>query len=142
MGEAFEVDPYKLTLALWQAAEKRGAQLINREVTAITEQSNRVIGVTTKEGFIPADAVVAAAGPWNYALLSDIGVHVPLAPLKGQILRLDAPEPPLRVSLWWDSNYATTKTDGLTWVGTTEEEVGYDDRTTDTARDVIIFIGH
>ena len=138
VGEAFEVDPYKLTLALWQAAEKRGAQLINREVTAITEQSNRVIGVTTKEGFIPADAVVAAAGPWNYALLSDIGVHVPLAPLKGQILRLDAPEPPLRVSLWWDSNYATTKTDGLTWVGTTEEEVGYDDRTTDTARDVII----
>jgi glycine oxidase len=44
----------------------------------------------------------------------------------------------VRVSLWWDTDYATIKSDGLLWVGTTEEEVGFDDRTTSAARDRII----
>jgi len=51
---------------------------------------------------------------------------------------LNAPDPPLKISLWWDTDYATTKSDGLTWIGTTEEEVDFDDRTTDAARDRII----
>jgi len=81
---------------------------------------------------------VAAAGPWSADLLGAVGVDVPVSPLKGQIVRLDAPDPPIKLSLWWDHDYATTKDDGLTWIGTTEEEVGFDDRTTDDARDRII----
>jgi glycine/D-amino acid oxidase-like deaminating enzyme len=44
----------------------------------------------------------------------------------------------VKVSLWWDTDYATTKEDGLLWVGTTEEEVGFDDHTTEAARDRIV----
>ena len=137
-GYAFELDPYKLTLSLWQAAEERGAQLVNREVTGIAVESGRVTGVVTEEGTIESDTVVAATGPWSAGLLASVGVEVPVSPLKGQILRLDAPGPPMKPSLWWDTDYATTKSDGLMWVGTTEEEVEFDDRTTDEARDRII----
>lgn len=138
VSEAYEVDPYKLTLALWQTAEQQGARLVNREVTAIAVSGGRVSGVATKDGVTDADAVVVAAGPWSSMVLEDVGVSAPVTPLKGQIIRLDAPGPALKVSLWWDHDYATTKTDGLLWVGTTEEEAGFDDGTTDAARDRII----
>jgi glycine/D-amino acid oxidase-like deaminating enzyme len=138
IGEAFELDPYKLTLSLWQAAESRGAQMVNREVSEISVAGNRVTGVVTEGGVFEADVVLAAAGPWSGGLLGALGVEVPVSPLRGQIIRLHAPSPPIKLSLWWDHDYATTKSDGLTWIGTTEEEVGFDDRTTDDARDRII----
>ena len=138
IGEAFELDPYKLTLSLWQAAESLGAQMVNREVLEISVAGNRVTGVVTEGGVFEADVVVAAAGPWSGGLLGALGIHVPVSPLRGQIIRLDAPSPPMKLSLWWDHDYATTKSDGLTWIGTTEEEVGFDDRTTDEGRDRII----
>jgi glycine/D-amino acid oxidase-like deaminating enzyme len=137
-GDAYEVDPYKLTLSLWQAAEERGAQMVNREVSSIEVNGDRVSGVIVNGELVESDAVVAAVGPWSAEMLAGVGVDVPISPLRGQILRLDAPGPPLRVSLWWDTDYATSKSDGLLWVGTTEEEVGFDDRTTDDARDQII----
>jgi glycine/D-amino acid oxidase-like deaminating enzyme len=137
-GEAYEVDPYKLTLSLWQAAEQRGAQMVNREITEIAVSGGRVTGVVAGDQTFEADAIVAAAGPWSSQLLAGVGVDVPVSPLKGQILRLDAPGPPMKISLWWDTDYATSKDDGLLWVGTTEEEVGFDDRTTNAARDRII----
>ena len=138
IGEAFELDPYKLTLSLWQAAESLGAQMVNREVLEISVAGNRVTGVVTEGGVFEADVVVAAAGPWSGGLLGALGIDVPVSPLRGQIIRLDAPSPPMKVSLWWDHDYATTKSDGLMWIGTTEEEVGFDDRTTDEGRDRII----
>jgi glycine oxidase len=137
-GESYEVDPYRLTLAIWQAAESHGARIVNRNVTAITVVGDRVSGVIADEQAFGADAVVAAAGPWSSELLTDVGVDVPISPLKGQIIRLNAPGPALKASLSWDTDYAMTKPDGLTWIGTTEEEVGFDELTTEEARDRII----
>jgi glycine oxidase len=137
-GEAYEVDPYKLTLSLWQMAEQRGAVMVNREVTDIAVNGDRVSGVVTSGETFEADAIVVAAGPWSTSMLAELGVEIPVTPLKGQILRLDAPGPPLKTSMWWDEDYATSKSDGLLWIGTTEEEVGFDDLTTDAARDRII----
>jgi len=137
-GTSYEVDPYKLTLSLWQAAEENGAKMVNRGVTEITVSGGRVTGVVTDDGLTEADAVVSAAGPWSAEILAGVGIEIPVYPLKGQILRLDAPGPPMKMSLWWDTDYATTKDDGLMWVGTTEEETHFDDRTNDEARDLII----
>ena len=66
-----------------------------------------------------------------------IGVPIEVRPLKGQILRLQAPGPPVVCSVGWGHNYATTKPDGLLWAGTTEEEAGFDEETTPAARDEI-----
>jgi len=138
VGESYEVDPYKLTLALWQAAEQLGAVIVNRNVTDIAVAGDRVSGVVTDDQVFEADSVVVAAGPWSSEMLAGLGLTVPVSPLKGQIIRLAAPDPPIKLSLWWDTDYATSKSDGLLWIGTTEEEVGFDDRTTEEARDRII----
>ena len=63
---------------------------------------------------------------------------LPIAPLKGQIIRLRAPGPPILVSLSWGADYATTKQDGLVWTGSTEERVGFDDRPTPEGRDTVL----
>jgi glycine oxidase len=59
-------------------------------------------------------------------------------PLKGQILRLRAPGPPLEYSAGWAKHYATTKTDELLWTGATEEDAGFDETPTTDGRDRII----
>tara|TARA_Y100001934_G_C12379877_1_gene791689 strand:- start:3535 stop:4659 length:1125 start_codon:yes stop_codon:yes gene_type:complete len=138
LGGAYDLDPYKFTLAIWQAAESLGANLVNLAVEGIAIKDGLAIGVRTSDLIIPADVVVIAAGPWTGGILNECGIFVPVSPLRGQILRLDAPDPPLKISFWWDKDYATSKPDGLVWVGTTEENVGFDAQTTEKARDLII----
>ena len=136
LGDSYEVDPYTLTLSMWQAAEKLGAKLVNRSVTAISTDGD---GVTVEAGGekVSAGSVIVAAGPWSGSLLETCGIQVPVMPLKGQIVRLQAPGPEMRVSLWWNGDYAGSKPDGLMWCGTTEERVGFDENITTPARDKI-----
>ncbi len=134
-----EVEPYKFTLALWQAAEKAGAVMRNAEVTGVTRKAGNISGVVLSSGeVIEAGAFVLAAGPWMGKATEWLGVDMPISPLKGQILRLQAPGDPLAVSLSWAHNYATTKPDGLIWCGTTEERVGFDETPTAYGRDTIM----
>jgi glycine/D-amino acid oxidase-like deaminating enzyme len=63
---------------------------------------------------------------------------VPVYPLKGQIVRLRLPGIPLEARFSWRSDYFATKSDGMIWAGTTEEKVGFDEKTTEAARDTII----
>ncbi len=76
-------------------------------------------------------------GPWSAEASAWLGVPIEVRPLKGQILRLQAPGPPVTCSVGWGHNYATTKPDGLLWAGTTEEEAGFDEETTAAARDEV-----
>ena len=46
--------------------------------------------------------------------------------------------PPVTCSVHYASNYAGQKADGLTWIGTTEERVGFDNEPTMEARERII----
>jgi len=134
-----EVEPYKFTLALWQAAERAGAVMRNAEVTGVTRAAGNISGVVLGTGeVIEAGAFVLAAGPWMGKATEWLGIDMPISPLKGQILRLKAPGDPLAVSLSWSHNYATTKPDGLLWCGTTEERVGFDETPTAYGRDTIM----
>jgi len=132
-----EVEPYKLTLALWQAAERRGATLRYGTVTGLPHRGGRVTGVMVGDEPLEADAVVIAAGPWTGDAAEWLGIDLPVSPLKGQILRLRAPGPPLAAALWWGGDYADSKSDGLVWSGTTEERVGFNENPTPDGRDQI-----
>ena len=133
-----DVEPYRFSLALAQAAEGLGAKLRHGTVSGLRRESGRVKAVVLESGDVPCDAVVLAMGPWS-GLASDwLGTPIKVRPLKGQIIRLRAPGPPLRCSVGWAGGYATTKPDGLVWAGTTEEDVGFDENTTTDARDSIM----
>jgi len=132
-----EVEPYKLTLALWQASERRGAVLRYGTATGLLRRGSRVSGLAVDGDPIEAEAVIIAAGPWTGQASRWLGVNLPVSPLKGQIIRLRAPGPPLAAALWWGGDYADSKSDGLIWAGTTEERVGFDENPTPRARDRI-----
>ena len=139
---ASDVEPYRLTVALAEAAERRGAAFRTGEVTAIHVADGRVAGVSVASAAgserVPCGAVVVAMGPWSAAAGEWLGAPLPVRPLKGQILRLRAPGPPYEISVGHGGNYAMTKpSDGLVWCGTTEEDAGFDESRSTEARDAI-----
>ena len=131
------VEPYRLVLALTRAAENLGVTVRHGRAIGLRRQDGRVRGVLLEREVIACSAVVLALGPWSREISAWIGVPIEVRPLKGQILRLQAPGPPVECSVGWGHNYATTKTDGLLWAGTTEEEAGFDEESTTAARDEI-----
>ena len=133
-----DVEPYRLAVALTQAAEDLGATVRHGRVTGLRRNGERLLGVTLEDGEVACRHVVLAMGPWSGEASAWLGVPVPVRPLKGQILRLRVPGPAYRYSIGWQGNYATTKPDGLVWAGSTEEEVGFDESTTEPARDEIM----
>ena len=134
-----EVEPYRLVLAMAQAAERNGAVIRHGRVTGLRQDGGRVVGVNVEQGeHVSCTAVVLAMGPWSEEAATWLNTPVPIRPLKGQILRLRAPGAPYHYSAGWNGNYAITKTDGLVWSGTTEEEVGFDERPTHEARELIM----
>ena len=135
---AGSVEPYRYTLAAAQAGEKVGVEMALRRVTGLLTQGDRCRGVTFEGGQLEADAVVLAMGPWTEEASSWCQFPIPVAPLKGQILRLQLTGEPLRTSLHWGGSYAASKSDGLVWAGTTEERAGFDEDTTTWGRDKVM----
>ena len=133
-----DVNAQRLTLALAMGAEQRGARIVKGTVTGLSREFGRVRGVTLDEGEIECDRVVVATGPWSEAASGWLGVPIRMQPWKGQILRLRLPGPPIRTSVGGGDHFASTKPDGLTWVGPTFEDAGIDETTTDWARDEIM----
>lgn len=132
-----DVEPYRLVLALTRAAENLGASVRHGRVIGLRRQGSQVTGVVLERGEIACHMVVLALGPWSAETSAWLDLPINVRPLKGQILRLQAPGPPVTCSVGWGHNYATTKPDGLLWAGTTEEEAGFDEESTPQARDEI-----
>ena len=131
------VEPYLLVLALTRAAERLGVTVRHGRVVGLRRDSERVTGVVLEREVLSCATAVLALGPWSAEASHWTGVPIEVRPLKGQIIRLQAPGPPIECSVGWGHNYATTKTDGLVWAGTTEEEAGFDEESTLAARDEI-----
>ena len=145
MGAAYtegvaDVDPYRLVLALVQACEKMGVEIQHGEFTGINVTSKTITSINTKTKTIPCSSLVLAMGPWMKNVSDWIGISVPIRPLKGQIIKLNVPDVSIGYSVGWQGNYACTKLDDLLWVGTTEEDVGFENTPTNDARDWIISI--
>src|SRR3989442_7993135 len=131
------VEPYRLVLALTRAAERLGVRVRHGRAIGLRRDGGRVTGVVLEREVLSCAAAVLALGPWSAEASGWIGAPIDVRPLKGKILRLQAPGPPVACSVGWGHNYATTKTDGLLWAGTTEEEAGFDEESTPEARDEI-----
>ena len=131
------LESHSYTQALARGAKEHGATIRQARVHGLRRPGAN-LEVGAEDGPIEAERVVLAMGPWAEAAREWLGLPIPVYPLKGQILRLELPGPPLQRSLHHGDNYVGSKPDGLVWAGTTEEEVGFDDRPTEEARAKIL----
>lgn len=84
-----------LVRALAEGARIEGADV--REGVAVTgflRDGEDVVGVTTSDGDVAADAVVAAAGVWTPLLLGPLGIDLPVGAERLQVIATE-PLPPL-----------------------------------------------
>ena len=118
--ESAQLDSYRLTLALAQAAERLGAEIHLREVISLLVDGSRVMGVRTASGETHCDVVVLAVGAWASAFSEDLRFPVPVRPLKGErlLLRYDGPPLPVLISSP-KRGHMISRLDGLLSVGST-----------------------
>ncbi|MBI3046749.1 MAG: glycine oxidase ThiO [Acidobacteria bacterium] len=114
--------------ALVDAAVSRGVQLSVARAQRIARVNGRV-AVETAEGTLAADAVVLAAGSWSGGIPVDAAA-APVRPVRGQLLQLRLPRPPLSRVVWGSGGYVVPWEDGGVLVGSTVEEVGFDESVT------------
>jgi glycine oxidase len=131
---------YRFVLALATAAERQGMVMRHGEVVGLEGQAGRVTGVRLRHGeTLPAEAVVLAMGPWSQQVASWVGVHIPVYPVRGQLLELRVPEPQLQASISYEGMYLVRKADGITLAGTTEEhDSGFANHPTSAGRQAIL----
>jgi D-amino-acid dehydrogenase len=77
-------DCCKFTQGLAAACAARGVRYrYGTSATRIEASGGRVSGVVTDQGRIAADQVVVAMGSFSTAILRDLGIRVPIYPVKG-----------------------------------------------------------
>jgi glycine oxidase len=92
-----------------------------------------VEGLKTTAGLLRAEQYCITAGAWSQALLARLRIRSGILPIRGQML-LYACEKMLFAHVLNEGNrYLVPRDDGRVLVGSTEEEVGFDKRTTPLA---------
>ncbi|MGH3099199.1 MAG: NAD(P)/FAD-dependent oxidoreductase [Streptosporangiales bacterium] len=74
--------------AMQQAAQHHGAA-VRRAPAELVTTARGAAGVRVDGELVSADAVILATGAWEDGWASQLGIAIPLAPQRGQILHLD-----------------------------------------------------
>ncbi len=139
LPEEAQVDAQRLATALAEAVRNAGARLrLGEQVEAVLSQGGRATGVRLEGGeTVDARAVVLAAGAWS-SRLEGLPRQIPVRPVRGQILRVR----PAQLPGWplvadHQAHYLVPRENGTVLVGSTMEEVGYDDSTTEAGEEAL-----
>ena len=109
------------------------------EITGNLAAGNLVTGggsireIESSTGPLRARRYCFTAGAWTGQLLARLAIPIAVLPLRGQMVMFRCPQPPIRRILNVGSRYIVPRDDGRVLAGSTEEEVGFDKRTTDEA---------
>lgn len=120
------LDNRRLHEALAEACRRRGVEVVVRRASRLVERGGHVAGVALEgAGQLEGDAVVLAVGAWTAPLAEVFGLHLPVVPVKGQMVRLAAPDGFLRHVVKAGPRYLVPHAGRGLVVGTTAEEAGY-----------------
>ncbi len=116
----------ELISALGEAVQRSGGTRSLGAVQNIEEIASGLRVTTSNEVFV-TDAVVIAAGSWSGQIPA---LPVPMRPIRGQLLQVRFPQPPISRVVWGSACYLVPWNDGSVLVGATVEDVGFDERAT------------
>lgn len=121
-----------VTLAAAAAAEARGARFTTETgAIRIFPLAAGQVGVEAGGAALAADRVVLAAGSWSSQITIAGAATVPVTPIRGQLIQLQAEPGAVRRVTWGPTGYLVPWPDGSVLVGSTVEDVGFDERHTD-----------
>jgi glycine oxidase len=120
--------------ALLAACEKLGVHLRpGCPVETIEHREGHVTALRTGAGRLGAGRFLIAAGAWCDSLLGPLGWRSGIAPVRGQIVLLHPTASPIQRILMEGKRYLVPRADGRVLIGSTEEDAGFDKRTTASA---------
>lgn len=120
-----QIRPPRLLRELERALRKLPCTIITkRPVLGLAWQEDRLAGVRTGDQIWPAKNVIICAGSLSTELLGQAGLIAPIRPVRGQMLRLQAPRSrnPLRHIVMYNGTYLVPRADGSVLLGATMEE--------------------
>lgn len=88
---AARIDGRSITAAVVGGARRRGLRLLEGTVTVLDVQNGHVVGVDTDAGAVSCGAVAIAGGAWSQTFGRQLGVPIPVGPVKGQIVHMQLP---------------------------------------------------
>lgn len=131
LPEDGQVNSPRLVRSLVLAAARNGATIAEAErVLGFTMDGGRVTGVRTARREVPAGSVVLAGGAASSPLADQLGLRLPVHPVKGETLTVTTRTATVKANVWDDGCYLVPKRDGRMVVGATEETGVYDRRPT------------
>ena len=122
--------------ALRAACETQGVVFLsNRRVVRFETKNSNVTAIETEDGnatkSVEGERFCVAAGAWTESLLRLVDWSIETQPWRGQVLQLALKQPEFDYIVNEGPNYLVPRDDGLVVVGSSVEEVGFDDRNTD-----------
>lgn len=86
-----QANPQRTVQAYAWAAQDHGARIIQHmPVLGIEMSGGRAIGVRTRDGVVGCDQLVIAAGPQSGILVREIGLDLPVAPARAEMIVTEA----------------------------------------------------
>lgn len=120
--------------ALVAACRLRGVELLpHTPATEFVTRGERLEGVQTSAGVLRAERYCLTSGAWTQPLLASLGIANGILPIRGQMLLYQCQRQLFTRVLNEGNRYMVAREDGHVLVGSTEEEVGFDKRTTEVA---------
>ncbi|MEH6498060.1 MAG: glycine oxidase ThiO [Pseudoalteromonas distincta] len=104
--------------------------LENTPVTQLWMEQGKVSGVIAGAQRHAADAVVLAAGAWSGEWLAQVGLALPVQPVKGQMILYKTAPGWLPSMVLFEGRYAIPRRDGHILFGSTLEHAGFNKQTT------------
>ena len=138
LPEVAQVRNPRLLRALRQHVESLGGCITEQcAVSDIVVKNGRVLALTTSSGKFIAQDYIVTAGAWSKEVLGRNALRLDIKPIRGQMLLFKFDLPPLHHIVLQDDLYLIPRRDGYLLVGSTLEDVGFDQRTTHEARDLL-----
>ncbi len=131
---AARVDGRLLARAITAAAERRGLVTVEGSVERLVLSKGRAAGAVLGPDTVSAPRIAIAGGAWSAAFGEQLGIRLPIAPQRGQILHLRVPG--AETAGWtivtgFRDHYMVPWPDGRVAVGATRETgSGFDPRPT------------
>ncbi|MCA9069519.1 MAG: glycine oxidase ThiO [Planctomycetaceae bacterium] len=117
--------------ALLAGCAARGVQFSpGTPVMGFDRHAEKIVGIKTPLGTLKAGTFCLCTGAWSAGLAETKNLFLPIKPVRGQIVLLNAQPLPFRSIVQSGSRYLVPRPDGRVLIGSTEEDVGFEKRNT------------